>query len=144
MPCRLYLVNCLANYSSYLIPRFYPLQFATIAGASPHQTVFGRNPRVPQDLLQQDVHVPAVDSTLFETASQKAAAIRQSARMAILQCQDEKALKAALRARPRPHREFNSGDWVYYWRSQKWQQGQLVKGERGHGAAMILGLVSIL
>ena len=28
MPCRLYLVNCLANYSSYLIPRFYPLQFA--------------------------------------------------------------------------------------------------------------------
>lgn len=30
MPCRLYLVNCLANYSSYLIPRFYPLQFATL------------------------------------------------------------------------------------------------------------------
>ena len=28
MPCRLYLVNCLAIYSSYLIPRFYPLQFA--------------------------------------------------------------------------------------------------------------------
>ena len=27
MPCRLYLVNCLAIYS-YLIPRFYPLQFA--------------------------------------------------------------------------------------------------------------------
>lgn len=30
MPCRLYLVNCLAIYSSYLIPRFYPLQFATL------------------------------------------------------------------------------------------------------------------
>ena len=29
MPCRLYLVNCLAINSSYLIPRFYPLQFAT-------------------------------------------------------------------------------------------------------------------
>ena len=28
MPCRLYLVNCLAINSSYLIPRFYPLQFA--------------------------------------------------------------------------------------------------------------------
>ena len=31
MPCHLYLVNCLANYSSYLIPRFYPLQFAICA-----------------------------------------------------------------------------------------------------------------
>ena len=31
MPCRLYLVNCLANYSSYLIPRFYPLQFASFS-----------------------------------------------------------------------------------------------------------------
>ena len=30
MPCRLYLVNCLAINSSYLIPRFYPLQFATV------------------------------------------------------------------------------------------------------------------
>ena len=37
MPCRLYLVNCLANYSSYLIPRFYPLQFASI------HTVFSHN-----------------------------------------------------------------------------------------------------
>jgi hypothetical protein len=115
----------------------------TVAGASPYQIVFGRNPRVPQDLLQEDVHVPAVEATVFETASQKAAAIRQSARMAVLQCQDEKALKAALRARPRPRRDFNSGDWVYYWRSQKWQQGQLVKGGRWYGAAMILGRIGV-
>ena len=115
----------------------------TVAGASPYQIVFGRNPRVPQDLLQEDVHVPAVEATVFETASQKAAAIRQSARVAVLQCQDEKALKAALRARPRPRRDFNSGDWVYYWRSQKWQQGQLVKGGRWYGAAMILGRIGV-
>eukprot|EP00435_Cladocopium_sp_Y103_P052219 s999_g16.t1 len=115
----------------------------TVAGASPYQIVFGRNPRVPQDLLQEEAHVPAVDATLFESASQRASAIRQSARMAVLQCQDEKALKAALRSRPRPRREFSSGDWVYYWRSQKWQQGQLVKGGRWYGAAMILGRLGI-
>ena len=33
------------------------------------------------------------------------------------------ALRLALRARPRSHRNFKSGDWVYYWRSQKWEKG---------------------
>ena len=61
----------------------------------------------------------------------------------MLQCQDEKALKAALRSRPRPRREFASGDWVYYWRTQKWQEGQLVKGGRWYGAGMILGRLGI-
>ena len=34
---------------------------------------------------------------------------------------------------------MTSGDWVYYWRSQKWQNGVLVKGGRCYGAAMVLG-----
>jgi hypothetical protein len=36
-----------------------------------------------------------------------------------------------------------SGDWVYYWRSQKWQNGVLLKGGRWHGAALILGRIGV-
>lgn len=111
----------------------------TEAGASPYQIVFGRNPRVPTDLMQDDVHMPALDASQLEPAWQRAASVRQAARQAVLQCQDDRALKAALRARPRPRKEFSSGDWVYYWRSQKWSDGKLMRGGRWHGAAMVLG-----
>ena len=112
-------------------------------GASPFQIVFGRNPRVPQDLLQDDVHVPSVDASQFEPAFQRAHVVRHTARLAVLQCQDDRALKAALRSRPRPRKEFASGDWVYYWRCQKWVQGQLQKGGRWHGAGILLGRIGV-
>ena len=92
----------------------------TEAGASPYQIVFGRNPRIPQDLLQEDPHAPSIDASLEESPFDRAHTVRQAARRAVLECQDNKALKAALRARPRVKQEFRSGDWVYYWRSQKW------------------------
>jgi len=113
------------------------------AGASPYQIVLGRNPRVPQDLLQEDVHVPSIDASQFEPAFQRANAVRHTARLAVLQCQDDRALKAALRARPRPKKEFSSGDWVFYWRCQKWVQGQLQRGGRWHGAGVLLGKIGI-
>ena len=115
----------------------------TESGASPYQLVYGRNPRVPQDLLQEDVHLAASDATEFDSVFQRANAVRQQARLAVLQCQDDKALRSALRARPRTRQEFASGDWVFYWRSQKWQQGQLVKGGRWYGAGMILGRLGV-
>ena len=113
------------------------------AGASPYQIVFGRNPRLPEDLLQEDVHVPAVDASQFEPAFQRAHVVRHTARLAVLQCQDDKALKGAIRARPRPKKDFSSGDWVYYWRSQKWVNGRLIKGGRWHGAALLLGKLGV-
>ena len=113
------------------------------SGASPYQLVFGRNPRIPQDLLQDDTHVPASDAVLMDMGYQRSQAIRQSARLAVLQCQDSRALRVALRARPRPRREFVSGDWVYYWRSQKWQDGTLLRGGRWHGAGIVLGRLGV-
>lgn len=68
----------------------------TEAGASPYQIVYGRNPRIPTDLLLDDAHVPAVDASQFEPAWQRAAAVRQAARQAVLQRQNDKAAKAAL------------------------------------------------
>ena len=115
----------------------------TEAGASPFQIVFGRNPRIPQDLLQDDPHLPAVDATESDSPFDRAHLVRQAARQAVLECQDHKALKAAIRARPRLRQDFCSGDWVYYWRSQKWSDGQLLRGGRWHGAGMILGKLGV-
>eukprot|EP00435_Cladocopium_sp_Y103_P072224 s637_g39.t1 len=103
------------------------------SGASPYQLVFGRNPRIPHGSFT------ASDAVLADAGYQRFQAVRQSARLAVLQCQDSKALRLALRARPKPRREFVSGDWVYYWRSQKWQNGVLLRGGRWHGAGLILG-----
>lgn len=113
------------------------------SGVSPYQLCFGRNPRIPQDLLQDDIHVPASDAVLAESGYQRSQSIRQAARLSVLQCQDSRALRLALRARPRPRREFVSGDWVYYWRSQKWQNGVLLRGGRWHGAGLILGRIGV-
>ena len=112
-------------------------------GASPYQLVFGRNPRVPTDLLQEEPHLAASDSILADAGVQRSNAVRQAARMAVLQCQDSRAFRAALRARPRPRKELQSGDWVYYWRTQKWEQGSLIRGGRWHGAGMLLGRIGI-
>ena len=111
----------------------------TEAGASPFQLVFGRNPRVPTDLLQESPHTPASDAAELDDIMSRANAIRQAARRAVLECQDDRALRAALRARPRVARPFQSGDWVYYWRTQKSVQGVRFDGGRWYGAAMVLG-----
>ena len=67
--------------------------------------------------------------------------IRPAARRSVLACRDDRALRTALRARPRAERDFRSGDWVYYRRSQKWQPGVLELGGKWHGTALILGRI---
>ena len=111
-------------------------------GASPFQHVFGRNPSIPEDLLQEKPNLAVSEAITCDDASAQANAVRQSARKAVLECQDDKAFRAALRARPRVFREFKSGDWVYYyWRSQKWEKGILINDGRWYGPALTLGLV---
>ncbi|CAE7208267.1 GIP, partial [Symbiodinium pilosum] len=84
----------------------------TETGASPYQLVFGRNPRVPTDLMQEQPHLPAVDAAEFESVWSRSNAVRMSARKAVLEVHDDRALKAALRARPRVTRPFRSGEAV--------------------------------
>ena len=110
-------------------------------GASPFQHVFGRNPSIPEDLLQENPNLAVSESITCDDASAQANAVRQAARKAVLECQDDKALRAALRARPRVFKDFKSGDWVYYWRSQKWDKGVLINDGRWYGPALTLGLV---
>ena len=49
----------------------------TEAGASPYQHVFGRNPRVPSDLLQDSPHPAASDAVCADPALERAQAVRQ-------------------------------------------------------------------
>ena len=55
--------------------------------------------------------------------------------------QDCKALREALRARPRLRRDFESGQWVAYWRSQKLEKGKIARVCRWYGPALVLGKV---
>ena len=112
----------------------------TEAGASPHQLVFGRSVRVPTDLLQEDPHLGAIEVESTSVGI-RAGAVRLAARKAVLECHDDRALRAALRARPRVQRIYRSGDWVYYWRTQKYIDGERLEGGQWFGAAMVLGSI---
>ena len=112
-----------------------------IAGVSPCQFVFGRNPRVPTDLLQDSPNPIASDAVLTEPAVESQQRIRLAARLALVEAQDSTALRQALRARPRLRRDFESGQWVAYWRTQKFEKGKVVKGCRWYGPALVLGKV---
>ena len=85
-------------------------------GFTPHQHVFGRNPNLPGDLLSEPVDIVPATAGLTETAVARAQAIRQTARTAVIQLQDDKSLRRALAARPRVVSTFQAGDLVAYWR----------------------------
>ena len=112
-------------------------------GYTPHQHVFGKNPEVPTDLLSEPLHVIPATASLTDDAMAKSQAIRAAARIAVIQTQDDKALRLAHSARPRITQEFKPGEPVAYWRMQKYQQGESVPvlGGRWHGVAVIIGRV---
>ena len=103
-------------------------ELISVKGLSPNQLVFGRNPRVPEDLLQDWPCPVAASSPLHDDAHARAREIRSAARLALVMSQDDKSLRTALNARPRTEREFLAGDFVCYWRTQKYQRGTRLVG----------------
>ena len=110
-------------------------------GYTPHQHVFGRNPNIPGDLLSEPLHVISGTASLTEQAVQQAQALRTAARLAVIQTQDDKAIRQALAARPRVCPEYQSGDLVAYWRAQKQNQGTVLQGGQWYGTAVVIGRV---
>lgn len=110
-------------------------------GYTPHQYVFGRNPDVPTDLMNEPLHVVPATLGLTEEAIAKSQAIRAAARKAVIETLDDKALRLAFSARPRLQQQFVAGDLVAYWRVQKYQQGQVHIGGRWYGTAVVIGSV---
>ena len=116
-------------------------ELISVKGLSPCQLVFGRNPRVPEDLLQDWPCPIAATSPLHDDAHARSRDIRAAARMALIMSQDDKTLRTALNARPRVDRDFLAGDFVCYWRSQKYQRGIRLVGGRWYGVAIIMGKI---
>ena len=112
-----------------------------VSGVSPFQFVFGRNPRIPADLLVDNPNPIANDAVLTDSAVDSQQRIRLAARQALVASQDCRALRDALRARPRLRRDFESGQWVAYWHTQKLEKGKIVRGRRWYGPALVLGKV---
>lgn len=110
-------------------------------GHTPHQHVFGKNPSVPTDLMDEPLRVVPATAGLSDTAVEKAQQVRASARRAVLEMQDDLSLRRALAARPRAVLHFKPGDLVAYWRAQKVQKGQVVLGGQWYGVAVIIGNV---
>eukprot|EP00435_Cladocopium_sp_Y103_P064168 s612_g25.t2 len=108
-------------------------------GMSPCQLVFGRNPRVPADLLQENPCPVAGTTPLHDASAARAHEIRTQARIALVQSQDDISLRTALAARPRAERDFLAGDYVAYWRSQKYEKGVRMVGGRWYGTAIVMG-----
>ena len=108
-------------------------------GYTPHQYVFGKNPQVPTDLMNEPLHVVPATLGLSDEAIEKSKRVRAAARHAVITTQDDQALRRAFSARPRLIQQFHPGDLVAYWRSQKVQQGKLVQGGRWYGTAVVIG-----
>ena len=116
-------------------------QMIQVHGFTPCQFVFGKNPHIPTDLLNEPLNVIPATASLTEEGLAKTQSMRTTARKAILEMQDDRAMRVALLARPRRSLDFRSGDLVAYWRSQKWEKGKLVLGGKWHGTAIVMGHV---
>lgn len=116
-------------------------QVVQVHGFSPHQYVFGKGVHLPDDLLSEPLHIVPATASLSEEGLARSQAMRLTARTALAQMQDSKAMRKALLARPRRAFDFVPGQCVAYWRNQKWVQGQLMQGGRWHGPAVVLGTV---
>ncbi|CAK8994648.1 unnamed protein product, partial [Durusdinium trenchii] len=103
--------------------------------------VFGRNPHIPHDLLNEPQSVIASTAALTDEGLARAQAMRTAARVALVKMQDDRSLRVALLARPRTSTPFQPGDLVAYWRNQKWAQGNLQQGGQWYGVAVLLGTV---
>ena len=116
-------------------------QLIQVYGMTPAQHVFGKNPAIPENLLDEPLELIPATASLYEEQVAKQVAVRQSARKAIIELQDDRSLRLALASRNRPAMHYSPGMYVAYWRSQKWQKGVLDNQGRWHGPAIVLGSV---
>ena len=110
-------------------------------GYTPHQHAFGKNPEVPADLLSEPLHVVPATASLNDDAIARTQAVRTAARKAVVETQDDQALRRAYSARPRLNQQFQPGDLVAYWRCQKYQQGHVILGGQWYSTAVVIGNV---
>ena len=114
-------------------------EFVQVYGMTPAQHVFGRNPRVPTNLLDEPCsarygclirrqHCQECDGASSGPSSSAGVARQQGRRL-------------SLAARPRKVAAYSPGEYVAYWRTQKYRDGVLERGGRWCGPAIVLGFI---
>ena len=93
----------------------------------------------PLILMNEPLHVIPATLCLSDEAIAKSQAIRAAARRAVLETQDDQALRRAFSARPRHQQQFLPGELVAYWRAQKYQHGKVILGGQWYGTAVVTG-----
>ena len=91
----------------------------SVSGVSPCQVVFGRNPEVPGDLLQDQPDLVANSAIINDPDASLAARVRAVSRSKVLAYNDKVNLRTALDTRPRVLRQYSPGDMVAVWRGIK-------------------------
>ena len=107
-------------------------------GHSPTQWVFGRSPRVPEELCDPDNGEQVTWDLTRDSKFQRLAAIRASARIAFHKTQGDERLRRALMQRARTaKKDFEVGDPVHFWNQPKdrrrahWTGPAVVVGKQG-------------
>ena len=107
-------------------------------GHSPTQWVFGRSPRVPEELQDPDNGEAVTWDVTKDSKFQRLAAIRASARVAFHKAQGDDRLRRALMQRARTtKRDFDIGEPVHFWNQPKdrrrphWDGPAVVVGKQG-------------
>ena len=83
---------------------------------SPFLITIGRDQEVPGDLLQDLSDVTSPSSVFHDDEAAHTARVKSITRQAVLQNNDNLAVRRALDQRPRPFRDFAVGDEVAVWR----------------------------
>ena len=81
-------------------------------GHSPFQMVFGRDPLLPEDVLNQNPNLVVNSAIMNDDVFARLMMTRSVARMETLAFNDDVAFRRALDSRPRVLQVFNPGDRV--------------------------------
>ena len=85
-------------------------RFVRRLGHSPQRVAFGKDPKVPDSLLDEGCSIPVNDSVLLDPPFQNTQRMRLNCRIAVLKADDNESVRQTLCTRPRPHQEFCVGD----------------------------------
>ena len=101
--------------------------------------MLGRDPELAFHVLLSTADVAAVTMSVLDRPSERAIQIRQAFHRAFVESRDDKAMRHAFVARPRPWREFHVGDQVAFWRAGR-GPGMRHGNARWYGRAVVLAL----
>ena len=94
-------------------------RFSNRSGFSPMQRMTGQWPRMPGNLMSDEVLDPALQADNHTDAFQKLLEVRQAAQQAFMKLANQRATSKALAARPRVQQNFKPGDLVYVYRAMR-------------------------